>query len=674
MEPQNRGTLCERCSGLDVSELLTSKKMRIERHRVVLRKLDSRIRSLCPMCLLLASAASIQNENPEYNKYVLVARRHRLSLAGPNKIVIAVFESKSSDIQWTEEEVDDWGSRNGFITLATSASTFGRTGLLQARSINPNCVNLGLIREWINVCVKEHNNGCGKLSASNSTPAYLRLMDCEQRRVIRPLSCPPYAALSYVWGQNIGSYNSVPEGQRLTGSLPQTVDDACKVSIELGLRYIWIDKYCINQEDEVERSQQIKQMDLVYQNAFITIIAAAGSDPHHGLPGVSKTPRSPQVSAWLGEHQLVSILSDPEYYVKKSTWMERAWTFQEGHFSRRSLVFTDQQVYYECLMGHACETVEDFIHSQAYKFISTPDDSGGDIEDLLTQYCGRKLSYQKDAVSAMEGIFHNLSRKGIILGQYYGIPIDTKPSGHSKTEHFLARLRWCNFKPCTRRSYFPSWSWAGWNDLVSPVFNKSGVESHLESRHEPKVWIEKLDGSLQTFESFPNFDTYTVELSLLIHIEAWTFALDSLQYMPKSKSEMELLEARAGSCYSGYVAVFEDSETCVQVPTFSLYSNYDENIGQQPFAPDFDQTELLGVILGRIGYLDRDADQPDDNDFILIVQPRDSYYERVGHMEFCKWLVKVNPEPSKRTPLDPYYSVPWEICLRRKQRKIIRLG
>lgn len=33
-------------------------------------------------------------------------------------------------------------------------------------------------------------------------------------------------------------------------------------------------------------------MDKIYAGAKVTIIAAAGTDPDHGLPGVSSTPRN----------------------------------------------------------------------------------------------------------------------------------------------------------------------------------------------------------------------------------------------------------------------------------------------------------------------------------------------------------------------------------------------
>lgn len=44
-------------------------------------------------------------------------------------------------------------------------------------------------------------------------------------------------------------------------SLPRTIQDACTVTRQLGMRYLWIDRYYIEQHDAVERHNQIRQMD-----------------------------------------------------------------------------------------------------------------------------------------------------------------------------------------------------------------------------------------------------------------------------------------------------------------------------------------------------------------------------------------------------------------------------
>jgi hypothetical protein len=90
--------------------------------------------------------------------------------------------------------------------------------------------------------------------------------------------------------------------------------------------------------------------------AQLTIVAAAGKNPHYGLPGVGSRPRSLLRHMNIGNVKLVQILR-PGLDFPKSPWWGRAWTYQEGVLSRRKLVFTDHQVFYVCDKTHAAESM-----------------------------------------------------------------------------------------------------------------------------------------------------------------------------------------------------------------------------------------------------------------------------------------------------------------------------
>jgi hypothetical protein len=57
------------------------------------------------------------------------------------------------------------------------------------------------------------------------------------------------------------------------------------VTLKLGMRYLWVDRYCINQDDPEEKHGAIRNKDSIYRNAFVTTIAAAGSGSDYGLQG-----------------------------------------------------------------------------------------------------------------------------------------------------------------------------------------------------------------------------------------------------------------------------------------------------------------------------------------------------------------------------------------------------
>jgi hypothetical protein len=91
--------------------------------------------------------------------------------------------------------------------------------------------------------------------------------------------------LSYVWGHSPAASGAGP------GSLPKTfertIEDAITIAVVLGFRYLWVDRYCIPQDNPAEKNSQIQRMGDIYANSALTIIAAAGDDAEFGLPGVS---------------------------------------------------------------------------------------------------------------------------------------------------------------------------------------------------------------------------------------------------------------------------------------------------------------------------------------------------------------------------------------------------
>lgn len=84
----------------------------------------------------------------------------------------------------------------------------------------------------------------------------------------------PWVALSYVWGHSSG--DAGPEV--FPQALPNTIEDAIKVTEEMGYRYLWVDRYCIDQKEEAQKLDLIAKMDIIYRAADLTIIAAAGLD------------------------------------------------------------------------------------------------------------------------------------------------------------------------------------------------------------------------------------------------------------------------------------------------------------------------------------------------------------------------------------------------------------
>ncbi|KUJ09378.1 HET-domain-containing protein, partial [Mollisia scopiformis] len=202
--------------------------------------------------------------------------------------------------------------------------------------------------------------------------------------------------------------------------LPEVIEDSIFVTSSLGIQYLWVDRYCINQQDAADKHEQISNMDVIYANATITIIAAAGSDPDYGLPGVNGRMRKLRPNLKMRKLNIYASLPQVYISVKKSKWATRGWTYQEGLLSKRRLIFTDEQVHFDC--NSICCAEESsllldrmFTSSSGNSMAHTekgalplkmlePFDTSL-ISRLIAESSKRELGYPEDTLNAMQGIF-----------------------------------------------------------------------------------------------------------------------------------------------------------------------------------------------------------------------------------------------------------------------------
>ncbi|KAF2249688.1 HET-domain-containing protein, partial [Trematosphaeria pertusa] len=175
----------------------------------------------------------------------------------------------------------------------------------------------------------------------------LKAIDCEERKVVRAPGDCNFVALSYVWGDS--STISPFSGVILPQNLPATIEDSIQVARQLGYRFLWVDRYCIDQSDTQAKLDQIQQMGQIYGSAALTMIAATGTDPTHGLPGISAgLAQSDPPKVRVGSLTVMHYDVPAALELSSSTWATRAWTYQESYLSKRRLVFTDNRVFMLC--------------------------------------------------------------------------------------------------------------------------------------------------------------------------------------------------------------------------------------------------------------------------------------------------------------------------------------
>jgi hypothetical protein len=333
--------------------------------------------------------------------------------------------------------------------------------IVPGRRLEQQSFNSDLVRDWISICDGEHTKCKSDIS---SNPTGLKGIDCETGQIVMMRPTEVYTTLSYVWG----SYSDHPSlrNSSLPDKVPRVVEDAIIVVKKLGFRYLWIDRYCIPQ-NEPERSRQILDMGKIYANSALTIIDAAGDHPEFGLPGVSTTSRDEQLAIRLGQSLWVGVERLNAFSaIFNSKWETRAWTYQEGLLSRRRLVFTRHQVYFQCVEMHCseCLSMPNFApagHFEAGYFPIEPSKfvDQNIFTTTVDRFAQRDLSYDGDALDAIRGVLETFRNLHPPVSHLYGLPLMHL---ESSIEPLVHALIWETDSLYKRRREFPSWTWAGW--------------------------------------------------------------------------------------------------------------------------------------------------------------------------------------------------------------------
>jgi hypothetical protein len=302
--------------------------------------------------------------------------------------------------------------------------------------------------------------------------------------------------LSYVWGQikMPALQKDSIERLRQPGSLtedfvPATIYDAMTVTAALGEKYLWTDSLCIIQDDDADLLEFIPHMGSIYGHASVTIIDAAGANARHGLSGIRPTSRHHEQTVF--EVKGVSLLQtlDPPGVgegiglLADAEWSKRGWTFQEGVLSGRSLIFTPEQVYWQCQDSTWCEdsfwecpdTPTIYRHSlddEDFRQLWQPGAESFErkYRKLVGRYSERMLTYESDGLYAFTGIlsvFEQAAGQSFLWGLptlYFGVAL-TWPCEKTERLNVSRRTAMCKLRRHNGQvdlCPFPSWSWVGW--------------------------------------------------------------------------------------------------------------------------------------------------------------------------------------------------------------------
>jgi len=368
--------------------------------------------------------------------------------------------------------------------------------LLNGFQATTSSKSLELLQKWVNTCIESHTfesegGPCCRPNLHNTGSEYgIRVIDVEHRTIVeKNAEDIDYSALSYVWGnddrediklhgQHGAKTDSIKSpSSELPSKIPKMVEDAILVCRKISIPYLWVDRYCIDQDNLVRKGLEIEGMGYRYLYAKITLIAGMG--PEAGLlldagllhaSGPSDIGRLQRIETIQGRKYITALPSIGSQ-IRASQWVHRAWTMQEGQFAIRCAFFGGYDISFLCgsgqwreslhsgRYGHEADISDLETACQGYNVLSwfswlnTDSWDFADYSSLLESYSPRQLSFESDMLNAVTGCLNLIGDKKRV-SFIHGLP----------TVDFHYALLWTNEYDRPREG-FPSWSWAGWHSL-----------------------------------------------------------------------------------------------------------------------------------------------------------------------------------------------------------------
>lgn len=402
-----------------------------------------------------------------------------------------------------DEQELDWGGILSRYTVKESIH-LGVRNFGLGRWIDIPQIDIDTVKRWLQICDRDHRretsyHPCIPMKTGDSPNfSSLRFIDLELNCIIQWTSkaLPIYLALSYVWGssdegahlklnQETSSWLFTPSSlAKIDNRIPRTIFDAMVLTKLLGRRYLWVDALCIQQDNLFDKNTQIPLMAHIYSQADCTIVAGAGANAWAGLPGVGRDRVGRQYGAHVKGFDLITTRQHFRNWMQNSVWETRGWTLQEKMCSRRMLIFTERQLFFQCKSSLLYEDTN--LESEAMNFggPATAHESAANLfaspasayTSTVNALCKRSFGHENDILHAFKGIEMWL----------YDFSLKEREKGGRRFHDLVEYFHWgfpesifdavvCwSFpvhNPSWRRDHqsFPGWCWAGWK--LEPTLN-----------------------------------------------------------------------------------------------------------------------------------------------------------------------------------------------------------
>ena len=385
-------------------------------------------------------------------------------------------------------------------------------------------------------------------------------------------------------------------------------------------------------------------MDLVYAGAELTIIAAAGKSARYGLPGVSSWPRR---SFFHAGYRSLTFQGSPcptWVSLRSSPWASRGWTLQEGILSKRKLIFTNDQVVFQC-NGMNCWEAADWPYTTTYNSEATPDfttelaplkvnmswqskeNQYFQMCTLLENYTARSLTYQSDMLNAVLGILNAFARERDLEKQIFSIwcvPLI------EFSNEWLLLLGWYHEKPAMRNPGFPSWSWMVWKGRMEYNFLDNDDSFNYETC-QAWVLLEGQQTSVKDAREQRQYINTSPQLKVkarMTQVRVRHLGLDVVQWPEQSRALSK--DEDLPRFEPGYYTVLSCTTNSIDhTPIFldSIHSLLDEAKEHSAFLAQW-SSDCLAMI--------------------VVEQKQDGVYERIG-----AFVVPLRSDGSRKNSMNP---------------------
>lgn len=391
---------------------------------------------------------------------------------------------------------------------------------------------LSIAKDWVDSCVKHHNL-CGPPRGQQPPLLPTRVLDLGPPGSTGPVKLlelvqgqrGKYAALSYVWGIVDTSYKMTTLNRDdyiiqkidFKTPIPKTIADAIEITRFMSVQYLWVDAYCIKQDDIKDWHRESGKMLEYYGNSHLTITASASFDANWGTfhSRILPSTTSFDYSSINGYRQGTAFITalDPakenrqtkNFLFENDPITSRAWALQERVLSTRNIIYSSDQMYYECNQHFRSEDGL-FINGRYLSanpktkpvplFTELRPDIQSRWDVLVDLYAARDITCQfRDKFVAISGLakkfgqlfrsdqyYAGLWKKRIIQQLFWCIDPVVNP---------LVESVWHSDWPPTPKYYkAPSWSWAC-------------TDLQIQSRNP--------DGRIYAAEQYATFDNCAIQ-------------------------------------------------------------------------------------------------------------------------------------------------------------------